>query len=200
MNNNIHVVYSDDFETLLKEEAEKAESMAILHTQSFIKFNKYSVFINIPVIVLSSLTGFFSVLNLFDDQAILLGLISILVGIFKTLDTYFEWTKRSETHRMVSLAYTKISKDIQLNLSLERNCRENPNILFGIINNDLQSIRDSEPIIGNDIIEWFKIKYKDEISAKPAITNGLTNIKINNKNIKEKEKHIEDKNKKSFKI
>jgi hypothetical protein len=173
--------YSTEFEALLKEEAEKSESMSILHTKSYEIYQKYSIFINIPVIVLSSIIGFLSPLSLFPTQGLLLGGMSIGVAIMKTIDNFFDFTKRCETHRMVALNYLRISKFIQLQLSLEKDCRVKPSDLFQIIQNDLQNIRDAEPLVPSRIIQKFNEKYKDEPTAKPAITNGLTQIRINTK-------------------
>jgi hypothetical protein len=173
--------YSHEFETLLKEEAEKAESMSILHTKSYEKYQKLSIYINIPVIVLSSVIGFLSPLSLFNNQGLLLGGLSIGVAIMKTTDNYFDFTKRCETHRMVALNYLRISKFIQLQLSLEKDCRVKPSDLFQLIQNDLQNIRDAEPLVPSEVIDKFNSRYKDEPTSKPAITNGLTQIKINAK-------------------
>jgi len=184
---SINLVYSDDFEKLLKDEAEKAESMSILYKKMYEKLNKLSIFINLPIIILSSVVGFLSPLTLFNGQNIFLGGISLLIALCKTLDSYFDYTKTSETCRMTSLNYSKISKWIQLQLSLEREFRIDPADLYNIISNDLQNIRDSEPIIHNDVIQNFNKQYGQYNNvAKPAITNGLTEIKINkNSNIKD---------------
>jgi hypothetical protein len=176
---NIH--YSSEFENLLKEEAEKSEAMSILHTKSYEKYQKYSIGINIPVIVLSSVIGFLSPISIFPNQGLFLGALSIGVAILKTTDNYFDFTKRCETHRMTSLNYIKISKYIQLQLSLEKDCRVKAGDLFGLIQNDLQNIRDSEPLIPQEVIDKFNSKYRDEPTCKPAITNGLTQIRINSK-------------------
>ena len=176
-----NIVYSDEFETLLKEEAEKSESMSILHSKSYQKYNRYSILINVPVIILSAFIGFLAPLSLFTKQEIFLGALSIFVGILKTFDSYFDYTKKSECHRMTSLNYIRISKWIQLQLSLERNCRVSPKDLYDTITNDLQAIRESEPVITKDIIKNYNNQYKEEITAKPPIWNGLTNVKINKK-------------------
>ena len=173
--------YSYEFEMLLKEEAEKAESMSILHTKAYEKYQRYSIYINIPVIVLSSIVGFLSPLTLFKEQGLFLGGLSIGIAIMKTTDNYFDFTKRCETHRMVALNYHRISKFIQLQLSLEKDCRVKPQDLFQLIQNDLQNIRDAEPLVPSSINKIFNEKYKDEPTAKPAITNGLTQIRINQK-------------------
>lgn len=171
--------YSSDFETLLKEEAEKAEAMSILHTRSYQRFNRFSIFINIPVIVLSSIIGFLAPLNMFENQAVLLGSMSIFIAILKTVDNFFDFTKRCETHRMTSLNYARISKLLQIQLSLERDCRIQAIDLFDIVTNDLQNIRDAEPIVPDIVIRQFNSKYKSETTARPAITNGLTQVRIN---------------------
>jgi hypothetical protein len=173
------IFYTDDFELILKEEAEKAESMSILHSKANAKFQQFSVGLNIPVIVLSGSVGFLNAINLFPDQNIFLGAISIFIGLIKTIDSYFDYTKRCETHRMVSLAYYKISKFIQLQLSLKRECRIEASDLYKLIVNDIQNIKDSEPLIPLDIIKDFNKQYKDENTKKPNMCNGLTDIHIN---------------------
>jgi hypothetical protein len=178
--------YSDNFEDLLKQEAEKAESMSILHNKAHQKYNRFSVFINAPVIIFSGVVGFLSPISLFNGQAILLGSISLFISILKAFESYFDWTKRAECHRMTSLNYIRISKWIQIQLSLERDCRVTARDLLDIISNELQNIRDAEPQIPNNVIKEFNLKYKDEDTAKPAITNGLTSIKINKNNLVEK--------------
>jgi hypothetical protein len=184
MNNNTNKIsYSDDFEILLKDEAEKAEAMSLLHNKAYHRFNKFSVAVNIPVIILSSFVGFLSPLNMFQNQAIMLGCLSIFIAIIKTTDNYFDFTKRCETHRMTALNYIKISKWIQIQLSLERDCRVIASDLFTIINNDLQNIRDAEPAIPKETILDFNRQYGDEPTCKPAITNGLTKVHINKKTI-----------------
>ena len=171
--------YTNEFETLLKQESEKAEAMSILHIRSHEHFNRLSVGINIPVIILSSIVGFLSPLSLFDKQAILLGAISIIIAIGKTVDSYMDYTKRTEFHRVVSLNYAKISKFIQVQLALEKECRINAKDLLEYITQDLQNLKDQEPMIPSKVVLEFNTKYGHETTAKPSITNGLTSVKIN---------------------
>lgn len=199
-NPNDSVVYSEKFEELLKSEAEKAEVMSILHNKAYLKFNKLSIITNIPVIIISSLIGFLSPIELFNNQSIFLGAMSVFCGMIKTLDNYMDFTKKTQAHYMVSLSYNKISKFIQIQLSLEQECRIRPNDLLNMITNDLQNIRDSEPYIPKDIIMEFNQQYPEihieeqgekKKTARPPITNGLTYIEINRNHIKEEV--IEDK-------
>ena len=171
--------FTNEFEDLLKAESEKAEAMSILHIWSHQYFNKLSIGINIPVIILSSIVGFLSPLSLFDKQAILLGGFSILIAIAKTIDSYMDFTKRTEFHRVISLNYSKISKFIQVQLALEKECRINAKDLLEYITQDLQNLKDQEPLIPSKVINRFNFKYQNETTAKPSITNGLTVVKIN---------------------
>jgi hypothetical protein len=173
------IYYSDAFEHLLKNEAEKAESMYILHQNSFRKYNKLSMITNILVIVLSAIIGFMSPITMFDNQNIFLGCLSVVCGIIKTIDSYMDFTKRSQTHYLTGLNYKKISKFIQIQLSLEKSVRVGANDILKYITTDLENIANSEPCIPKDVIARYNFKYNKYKTSKPAICNGLTNVVIN---------------------
>lgn len=177
----VKISYSDEFEHLLKEEAERCESYSILHSKCHSRYSNLSVMINIPVIVLSSLVGFLSTINLFDGKEIFLGALSICIAIGKSFESYFSWTQRSETHRVIGLNYAKLSKYIQIQLSLEQEVRIRPEDLLDIITNDIQNLKDQEPLIPKKIIREFNEQYKNDRTKKPNICNGLTSVEINKK-------------------
>lgn len=176
--------YTSEFELLLKNESEKCECYSILHRNASTYFYKLSISINIPVIILSSVVGFFNTINFnFGPQYIILGGISIFTALLKTIDSYFSFAKRSENHRLVALSYEKISKNIQLQLALPEHNRIKATELYNNIRNSLESIREGEPDIPDIIIQHFKSEYKNYNTCKPSICNGLTDVKINNTHI-----------------
>lgn len=170
--------YSPDFENILKQEGEKSECYSIMHLQASNMYGTYANIINIPVIALSSFIGFFTALQLFPNQNIILGCLGIGVSILKTIDSYFDLTKRAETHRLTALRYSKISKLIQIQLSLPAHNRIDAKDFYYMIVNDLQNLKDSEPLLTDSIIRWFVNKYKDYDTCKPSICNGLTKIRV----------------------
>lgn len=170
--------YTKDFEEIIKAEAEKCEALSILHLNASSYFNKFYVFINLPIIFLSSIIGLLNALDLFKYQNYVFSIIFVLLGVFKSIDSFFSFAKRSETHRLISLNYKKIHKLISIQLSIERDKRMNAKYLFKIITTDLQNISESEPLIPRRIINHFKVKYKDYNTALPSCCNGLTEIKI----------------------
>jgi hypothetical protein len=175
--------YDDNLENLLKEEGEKAESLSILHRMSHEKFNLYSNAINIPVIVGSSAIGFITGIKVdYEDMNIILGISSVVIGVIKSLDTFFQLANRSERHRLVALQYNQICRRLSIELALERNVRENAKDLLNIIRTDLKNLEEISPILTDDIIEKYNQKYPkkpDENIRRPNITNGLTQIVVN---------------------
>lgn len=175
------IQYNNDLELLLKEQAEQAESYSILHNLSHEKYQFKSNIINIPVIILSSCIGLLQGMNIQNDEMfIILSTGSIFVSIIKSIDSYFQLQKRAEGHRICGLTFSQISKKIQIELSLQRDQRQNPKDMLSLIKTDLKNLFDISPIIDTDIIAKYNSLYKNETNvSKPPITNGLTHVKIN---------------------
>ena len=177
------IVYDDNLEDLLKAEAEKAESMSILHRLSHEKYNRWSNAINIPVIIGSSGIGFATGIQIdYKDINIVLGIFSVVIGVIKALDSFFQLAPRSERHRLVSLQYTQICRKIAVELALEREVRIDAKDALNIIRTDIKNLEEIAPLIPDDIILIYKEKYpryEGENIKRPNITNGLTEIIVN---------------------
>jgi len=183
--------YDDDLEGLLKDEAEKSESLSILHRISHEKFNTYSNWINIPVILGSSAIGFATGIKIdYEDINIVLGVFSVIIGCIKALDSYFQLAQRSERHRLVSLQYAQICRKIAVELALERQVRLEAKEALNMIRTDIKNLEEIAPIIPDDVIALFNTKYPhkegETKTKRPNVTNGLTSIAIHgqNKNVK----------------
>jgi hypothetical protein len=174
------ITYSKELELLLKNQAEQAESYSILHNLSYEKYQFRSNIINIPVIILSSVIGLLTGMNIQnDDMFIILSTGSIFVSVIKSIDSYFQLQKRSEGHRICSLQFSQIFNKIQIELSLVREQRQNPKDMLALIKTDLKNLFDIAPLIDGDIISQYNSLYKNETGvSKPPITNGLTHIII----------------------
>jgi len=174
------ITYSKELEKLLKNQAEQAESYSILHNLSYEKYQFRSNIINIPVIVLSSVIGLLTGMNIQNaDMFIILSTGSIFVSVIKSIDSYFQLQKRSEGHRICSLQFSQIFNKIQIELSLSREQRQNPKDMLSLIKTDLKNLFDIAPLIDADIISKYNSLYKNETGvSKPPITNGLTHIVV----------------------
>lgn len=175
------IKYSFQLEQLLKDEAEIAESLSVLHRMSYVRYNTFSSIVSIPIIVISSMTGYMTALDLgWDNSSVFLGSLSILVGIIRSIEAYFGWGKRSESHRISSLQYAKTNKLIAVELALQSGDRIAAKDLLNIIKQDLQTLAEYAPMLDDVVIEKFKTVYGKYPTKKSNLTNGLTTIYINN--------------------
>jgi len=103
------------------------------------------------------------------------------------LDSYFQLGRISETHRMVSLAYSQINKKIAVELALNRKDRISSKDMLSIVKTDVKNLEDISPLLPEDILHEYKKEFgeKFENIKKPNITNGLSPVEIN--------KDVEDK-------
>jgi hypothetical protein len=189
MKEDVIIQYDTDLEILLKDNAEECESYSLLHRASYEKYNNRSNWINVPVIAISNLVGFTTALDVgWDKMNICLGIVSIFLGIIKSVDSYFGLPKRAEGHRICSLQYAQINKKIAVELSLKREQRQNPKDMLNIIKTDMRNLADIAPLIDADTIDDFKKKYADSsghyTTNTPNITNGLTPVTINGHEMK----------------
>lgn len=196
MEEHPHIEWSSQLEKVVADEGEKCLSYGWLHTKSAKKYNKLDVFINIPVIVLSTITGSASIgsQSLFNGSTIapvIIGIISLFVGVLNTLGSYFGWAKRSENHRLSAIAYNKHHNFIRIELSLPREQRLRPEELLKIIKEGLDRLNETAPEIPNDVIKDYKALFGQltEIS-KPTICNGLHQIEVYSQ---QREIHLESK-------
>jgi hypothetical protein len=106
---------------------------------------------------------------------------SVGIGVIKSLDSYFQLGKRSETHRIVSLQYAQINKKIAIELALHRKDRINAKDILNIIKTDIKNLEDIAPLIPDDVIDAYKVKYPevDNVVKRPNICNGLTPVIVN---------------------
>lgn len=176
------ISWNSQIEKLISDEAERAFGLAWLHTKSEMKYSKHDTNLTLPVIILSTLTGFFSasqgsLIPTDTISNISLGLISISVGILNTLNSKFAFAKRAEGHRLTAIQYGKLFRFINIELALPRKERMNANQMLKIIREDIDRLKEIAPAIPEDIISLFNKKFEDESNiTKPEITNGLAKV------------------------
>ena len=178
--------WSAPLETLIAQEGEKCRGLAWIHQKSEGYYSKRNNLIAIPVIVLSTLSGTASVgsSSLFQGEtqisSIVIGLVSIGVGILNTISSYFAFSRKSEAHRIAYLSYNKLFQMISVEMSLPRAEREEPESLLKKIRDTMERLAETTPTAPDNILAEFNARFKDEDKsiARPTETNGLHKIKI----------------------
>jgi hypothetical protein len=162
--------------------------LAWLHMKAERLYSFKKSFIDLPVIVVSGLVGFLNVgaENIFGNgnsriSSISLGSISLFVSILNSVGSYYSWGKRAEAHRISNLQYSRLYRDIVVQLKLPRVERKAPGPFLKDIKDQFERLQEISPLIPDSIIKQFKYQFdKDVEIAKPQETNGIHDIDIYN--------------------
>ena len=180
-----NISWNEHLERYFANTGEKANCLSVLHKKAEETYSYRRTFIDLPVIVISGITGFLSVgsTSMFQgnemSSSIALGLMSLLVSILNTTGTYFGWSKRTEAHRLSSIQYARLYRFLSIEMGLPRNERMTPSDLLKHTKEAYDRLQEISPLIPPHIIEYYKkafAKY-DDISL-PEEMNGLTKITI----------------------
>jgi hypothetical protein len=157
------VEWSTQLEDILAQEGEKCRGLAWLHTRAEALTSKFNTYVQVPVIVLSTLAGTASVgsATLFGGgpaSSIAIGLVSISVGILNTLGSFFAFAKRSEAHRIAHLNYSKLSTRISIELSLPRDQRMEADPFLENTRETMERLAETAPLCPEGIIAEFNDK------------------------------------------
>lgn len=185
MDINKNIEWSRHLEEYFKDLGEKAFCYSYLNKKAEHVFSYYRNFIDLPVIVLSTLAGTLSIggTGIWGQQnehtgSILVGVVSLGVGILNTVGSYFAYAKRAENHRLSAIQYAKLYRFLSIELSLPRNERMSPADLLKVSRETYERLAEVSPLIPYAIIEEFKEKFKDYKVSKPSEANGLEEIVI----------------------
>lgn len=178
--------WSDEIEELLSEWCEVSMCYAYLHNFSHRKYKKKHHHIQIPIIVLSTLTG---VGNFAVDSYIPeaykqgftagVGSLNIFCGILGTLASFLRYSEIMEGHRISALAWSKLSRAIEIELSLHDKKRKPCRDFLKVCRAEYDNLLESSPSVDLDIIGMFNKKFNDKYPnvRKPIVCNGLKEIK-----------------------
>lgn len=163
---------------------EKAHCLAVLHKQAEAHYARLRNFIDLPVIIGSGIIGFLNAgsSSMFPDpkvSSIALGVGSLVVGILQTVNTYFNWSRRAEGHRLSSIQYAKLYRFLSIEMSLPRDERVAPTMLLKQVRDQYDRLQEVSPLIPDSILKEFKAKF-DKVTeiSKPEETNGLEKIEV----------------------
>lgn len=180
------LTWSTELENFIKNTGDQANGLAWLHKRSESYFSTRKNFIELPVIVLSSVVGFCSVGsdNIFQGRheiaQILLGALSLLVSVLNTINSYFAWAKRSEGHRIAAIHYDRLHRFIAIELSLPRVERMSPIDLLKHVRESVDRLAEISPIVAKPIVVQYQNRFLKRYAnqAHPSEVNGLTPINV----------------------
>ncbi len=147
-------------ESILKKWADKALCFKMMHERSYKRYWCLNAWFNIPVIILSTITGAGNVASTSFTNAVpyihyIIGSMNILAGILATIATYTGVAQKLEAHRYSSVSWDKFSRKLQIELAKSRKDRSKAKDFIKQSALEYDRLIEMSPILPNDIIRWF---------------------------------------------
>lgn len=169
--------------------ADISASYRWMHDKGDKKMSRSNMFITVPVIVLSTLTGsanfmLQSIIPPTDQNSqkyaqIAIGSVSIFTGILTTLGNFFRYAQNSESNRVASIAWGKFQRQIAIELALHPKERIDSMDFLKICRSDLDRLIEQSPPIPDDIIDEFEKEFENIKDFKrPDIAHGVDHTKV----------------------
>jgi hypothetical protein len=178
------ITWNDRLEEYFASTGEKAHCLSWLHKKAEAMYSFRTTFIDLPVIILSTVTGAASIgsKGLFGDSElapVALGIVSLFISVLNTVGTYFSWARRSESHRVSYLQYSKMYRYLNVEMSLPREERMKPKDLLKYVRDEYERLNEISPLIPPKLIKHFNEKFGDEKDiSQPEEVNGLEKITV----------------------
>ena len=179
---NIH--WTEMLEEYFASTGEKAHCLSWCHKQAEAMYSNRKTWIDLPVIVISGVTGFLSAgsTTMFSDPAassIALGVASLFVSVLNTAGSYYGWAKRAEGHRISAIHYARLYRFISVELALPREERMLPNDFLKYVKDQYDRLQEISPLLPPEVISSFQTKFAKETEiSKPEEANGLEKITV----------------------
>ena len=166
-------------EKILKSWGESSSCYRYLHFQAHLKYKKMNMNFTLPIIVISTITG---TANFAQEtfpaswqQYVPLGIggLNLVAAIATTVLQFLKANELMEAHRVASVAYGKLSRDIKLELGLPVLDRKmSGSDLINRCSSDYDRLIEQSPPIPGDILDSFNKQYKSiDNFDKPEITD-----------------------------
>ena len=143
------------------------------------RLRRRHLLIGIPVVVLTTLVGtsaFASVNNAQSDSIttggidpdvvlLLVGSISVLAAVLSSLQTFLRYATRAESHRIASLRYETLRREMAKELTIPREARGDPDRTLDSARQRMDRYSKESPNIGER--EWGKLAAEFHLSTVP---------------------------------
>lgn len=199
----IDIKWTNQHEKILAEWADKAMCYRWMHSRSENKYSYLSKLFTIPVIILSTLTGTANFAieripeNYQSSVQIGIGSLNILAGIITTVQQFLKINELNESHRIASISWGKLYRNIKTELLKSPQERCEVNYLVKTSKEEFDRLVETSPPLDSVIVKQFDNKFKkdSENISKPEICDSLksTSSTIFKPDIVEMEKTETDK-------
>jgi len=156
-----NVPWKTEQEQILRRWADKGQCLKAMHERAYKKYWCLNAWFNIPIIILSTLTGTGNFAqSLFGSWAsnfiLIVGGISIFIAMLQTVGQYTGVAQKLESHRIAAVTWDKFTRRIQVELQKPRIDRTPVTDFINNCEEQFDRLIEVSPIMANDIIRWFR--------------------------------------------
>lgn len=165
-------------EKILKSWGETSSCYRYLHFKSYLKYKTLNMRFSMPIIVISTITGTANFAQETFPEAwaeyvpLGIGGLNLFAAIFATVAQFLKISELMEAHRVASISYGKLARDIKLELSLPILDRHHSGDDFiGRCSTEYDRLIEQSPPPPGDIIQKFERQFKKtDDFEKPEIS------------------------------
>jgi len=163
-------------EDILKDWSEQASCYRWMHERAYQVYKKQNMGFSIPVIVISTITGTANFAQgSFPDSAkvwapLIIGTLNLAAGLITTIAQFLRVSELLEGHRAASIAYSKLSRNIAVELSLPSDERSMSGIEYiKQCRTDIDRLIEQSPAIPPETLNIFDKTILSDNSANPVL-------------------------------
>lgn len=165
-------------EAILKRWSEIGSSYRYMHGRAYDLYNSKNLYFALPVIIISTVTGTanFAQKTFPEDWQtyvpLVIGFLNLVAGLLTTVAQFLRVSELLEGHRAASIAYSKFSRNISVEISLPREDRGwDGGEYVTSCRAELDRLIEQGPNIPHRIVRKFSKKFSKNNFMKPEILN-----------------------------
>lgn len=177
------IAWHQPLENVIKKLAEQSQALSWAHNHASVWCSSWETRISLLTIVM----GIFSGAGAVGTQALLpfpqantvIGIVSLVTSTIQAVNSKLAFGRRSEGHRVASLAYNQIYNKLNIQLNMPRNERTSANDLLSWITTETERLTEVEPSFPETTKQIFHTKFGSlENYTLPLTLNGLQPIEV----------------------
>src|SRR6056300_80215 len=170
-------LWNEYHENVLRQWGEASACYRYMHHRGFLLYKRLSLRFNLPVIVLSTVTGTANFAQTSFPAGMrstvpsIIGGMNLIAGLIATIMQFLKINELRENHRTAALAHGALSRNIRLQLSLPREERKKEGLKFvEECKAEYDRLIEQSPPIPKSVMMLFEKEYPiDGIFTKPEI-------------------------------